>query len=135
MTIIPYVSFPGNAAEAMKFYHECLGGDLFIQTIGESPMAAQFPREMHNSVLHSTITKNGVLQLGASDVDGGGALTSDGTVALSLTCDTRDELEKCYSHLSAGGEATRPLHDFFAGTIGAAKDKYGKNWMFYCEKK
>lgn len=132
MTIIPYASFTGNAAEAMKFYHQCLGGELFIQTIGESPMAEQFPAQMYNNVLHSTITKNGVLLLGASDVDGGGTITSDSSVALSLTCDTRDELERCYNHLCNGGEATRPLHDFFAGTIGAARDKYGKNWMFYC---
>ena len=38
-----YIGFNGACREAMNFYKDCLGGDLFIQTIGESPMADKFP--------------------------------------------------------------------------------------------
>lgn len=41
-----YIGFNGVCREAMNFYKDCLGGDLMIQTIGESPMAAQFPPSM-----------------------------------------------------------------------------------------
>ena len=40
----PYLNFPGNCRLAMEFYRECLGGELFLQTVGEMPeMAVQMP--------------------------------------------------------------------------------------------
>ena len=41
-----YLRFNGKCREAMTFYQACLGGELTIQTVGESPMAgpgAAFP--------------------------------------------------------------------------------------------
>ncbi len=55
-----YLTFSGNCREAMRFYQECLGGELQIQTIGDSPMAAKMPKKMKNYILHATLT-NGVL--------------------------------------------------------------------------
>lgn len=49
-----YLTFNGNCREAMTFYQECLGGELFMQTIGESPMAEQMPLPMKESILHAT---------------------------------------------------------------------------------
>jgi hypothetical protein len=31
----------------MSFYKACLEGELWLQPIGDSPMAAQMPAEMH----------------------------------------------------------------------------------------
>ena len=40
----PYLNFDRNCREAMNFYKDCLGGELFLQTVGEMPeMAAQMP--------------------------------------------------------------------------------------------
>ena len=30
--------FDGNCAEAMSFYHGCLGGDLVLTRLGDTPM-------------------------------------------------------------------------------------------------
>ena len=30
-----YLTFNGNCREAMQFYTDCLGGELYLQTIGE----------------------------------------------------------------------------------------------------
>jgi PhnB protein len=38
-----YLRFNTNSREDMEFYRDCLGGDLKIMTVGESPMAAQMP--------------------------------------------------------------------------------------------
>lgn len=127
-----YLFFNGSCREAMTFYKDCLGGELTLQTVGESPMAAEWPAEAQNSVLYSTLT-NGGIQLFASDGDGSDSKQNNGTF-LSLTCDTKEELENSFSSLSAGGVVVRAPHDFFAGTMAVLIDKYGKNWMFYCEK-
>ena len=48
-----YAGFNGNCHEAMTFYKECLGGELTMQVIGESPIAGQFPAAMQDKILHS----------------------------------------------------------------------------------
>jgi len=36
----PYLNFDNNCREAMNFYKDCLGGELFFQTVGEMPAMA-----------------------------------------------------------------------------------------------
>ncbi len=35
---MPFLLFDGNCAEAMTFYHKCLGGELTITKLKDSPM-------------------------------------------------------------------------------------------------
>ena len=52
-----YLTFSGNCREAMNFYKSCLGGELTLQTIGESPLGDKMPPQMKDSILHSTLIK------------------------------------------------------------------------------
>ncbi|NML38481.1 VOC family protein [Chitinophaga sp. G-6-1-13] len=124
-----YLNFDGKCAEAMKFYQSCLGGDLFLQTVKDSPMAKDWPAHKQELVLHGSITKGPLLLL-ASDM---GENPSGNNICISLTCDTSEELVEAFEKLSAGGERTRPVHDFFAGKIAALKDKYGFDWILYSQ--
>ena len=54
-----YLTFNGNCKDAMTFYKECLGGELVLQTIGESPMAEKMPPQMKEYILHSSLTNGG----------------------------------------------------------------------------
>lgn len=125
-----YLSFDGNCREAMTFYRDCLGGELTLQTVAESPMADQWPPQAQESILHATLL-NGSLMLMASDMGGPGKLVRGNTISLSLTCSDEDEIESCYANLSVGGQTTRPLHEFFGGIIGLLTDKFGMNWLLY----
>src|SRR5215831_18386655 len=42
----PYLKFNGNCRQALEFYKYVLGGQLGLQTIGDSPAAGQFPPAM-----------------------------------------------------------------------------------------
>jgi len=132
-TINAYLVFDGNCAEAMTFYHECLGGDLVIQTVKDSPMAKEFPPAMQTTVLHSTLTNKNAVLMG-SDMISDGTFNEGNGMLLSMTCDNSDELGSLYEKLSAGGDRTREPHDFFAGRMAALKDKYGKYWVLYADK-
>ena len=44
----PYLTFNGNCREAMHFYRGISGGELNLQTIGESPMAVKMPAPMQD---------------------------------------------------------------------------------------
>jgi len=129
-TINVYLVFEGNCREAMTFYQQCLGGDLVLQTIEESPMADQWPPAMQQSVLHSSLT-NESLVLYASDMGLPGGNTEGNTVLLSLNCSSYEELDDFYEKLSAGGIRVREPHDFFAGRMAVLTDRFGKGWMFH----
>ena len=66
-----YLTFNGNCREAMNFYKECLGGELVLQTIGDSPLSEKMPAKMKDSILHSTLTKDNLVLLGSDMVDEG----------------------------------------------------------------
>ncbi|KAA2243256.1 VOC family protein [Chitinophaga agrisoli] len=130
--INPYLSFSGNCREAMSFYKDCLGGELTLQTVAESPMADQWPAALQQGVLHAALIKNGVLLLG-SDMPSpdGDALVNGNAVALSLTCATPEEMDTFFEKLAAGGQVIRAPHEFFAGKIAALKDRFGMSWILY----
>ena len=73
----PYISFPGNAREAMEFYERVLGGTLTVHTFGEfgsqdSPHA--------DKIMHSMLeTDRGFTLMGAD--------TAPGMVAVELLYD------------------------------------------------
>jgi PhnB protein len=130
-----YLTFNGNCREAMQFYQQCLGGELMLQTIGESPVADKLPAQMQESILHSTLTK-GPLVLMASDMVGDKGLLKGNNVSLMLNCSNEEEIKKIYSQLSAGGEATHPLENSFWGALfGDLVDKYGNQWLLHFDQK
>jgi PhnB protein len=130
-SIHSYLTFNGNCREAMNFYKKCLGGELVLQTIGESPMADKMPSKMKESILHSKLTK-GDLILMASDMVGENGLIKGNAVSLMLNCNSEEEIKTYYVNLSADGQATHPLEISFWGALfGDLTDKFGNHWLLH----
>lgn len=128
-----YLNFNGHTREAMTFYKECLGGELVLQKIAESPMAAQMPSEMGNHILHSTLKNDGILLM-ASDMMGRNIVNGN-SVGLCLNCSSEEEINRFFEALSRDGKITHPLHQSFWGaTFGHLTDKFGVNWMLNYSK-
>jgi PhnB protein len=128
-SIHPYLTFNGNCREAMHFYRESIGGELRLQTLGDSPMCSQMPEPMKQSILHSTLTK-GALVIMASDMVGENGLSKGNSVSLMLNCSSEEEIKTYYARLSAGGKPTHPLQDTFWGALfGDLTDKFGTHWL------
>ncbi len=124
-----YLNFNGQCREAMTFYQECLGGELILQRVAESPMAAQLPATAGANILHSTLTRDGLVLMG-SDMIGAG-LKKGNEVGLCLNCSSSEEINTVFHKLSAGGVVKMPLHQSFWGaTYGELTDKFGMHWMF-----
>lgn len=127
--IISYLNFDGIAREAMTFYHQCLGGELIMQKVAESPMAAQLPSEMGSKILHSSLTRNGLVLM-ASDMMYNKTITGN-NIVLCLHCSSEEELQSFFCHLAEGGIVTEPLQQTFQGaTMGKITDKFGIHWIF-----
>ncbi len=135
MTIYSYLTFNGNCREAMTFYKECLGGELTIQSVGESPLSEKMPEQMKDCILHATLSKNAMVLM-ASDMVGEKGLIKGNNISVSLNCKTEEEVKSCYAKLSAGGVANHPLEDSFWGALfGDLTDKFGNHWILNYNKK
>ena len=130
-----YLNFNGNCREAMTFYKEALGGELTLQTVEGSPMESQCPSAMKHHILHSTLTKKDLVLMG-SDMIGPEGFIKGNTIALSLNCNSDDEINTYFSNLSAGGQILHPLaKQFWGATFGVLNDKFGIRWMFNYDKR
>ena len=127
--IIPYLTFNGNAAEALDFYSKALNGEIvFKQTFGDSPMES--PEDQKNKIMHASF-KAGDLNFLVSDTMKGQAATLSSNLSLSLDFKDVESIDKTFAALSEGGKVTMELQDTFWGAkFGMLTDKYGFNWMF-----
>lgn len=128
-TIYSYLSFNGNCREAMVFYKKCLGGELSLQTIGESPLSETMPAKMKKYILHAVLSNKEFVLMGTDMVSESGLLKGN-AVSLVLTCSSEKEIRECYKKLSQGGEQTHPLENtFWNALFGGLTDKYGNTWI------
>lgn len=129
----PYIGFDGNCREAMTFYKDCLGGELTMQTVDESPMAAQMP-EMKGKIMHSALMKDEKSVLMGSDMTDPGMNPKGNTISLCINCSDKEEIETFFGKLSVGGKVEHPLKEEFWGTFGDLTDKFGIRWMLNLDK-
>ncbi len=126
-----YLTFNGNCREAMKFYHECLGGKLAFQTIGESPMSEKMTEKIKGYILHATLLKDDLI-LQATDITDEPELIKGNSVSLLLVCSSEKEVRSLYKKLSSGGKQTQPPKiNFWGAMFGNLTDKYGHHWLLY----
>jgi PhnB protein len=130
-----YLTFNGNAAEALAFYAKALGGKvIFSMTFGESPMGAETPDAYKGKIMHATLEARGH-QLMASDMPPGMPFEGHKGFSLSVQGNTVDEGKKLFDALAEGGKVTMPYGpQFWAVGFGMLTDKFGVSWMVNCEK-
>lgn len=127
--IVPYLTFKGNAGEALAFYSKALNGAvLFQQKFGDSPM--EVGPEYKDKIMHATF-KAGDLTIMASDENAENTVSLGNSVNLSLNFTDIESIEKIFKALSEGATVTMPLQDTFWGArFGMLTDKFGFHWMF-----
>nr|WP_296064370.1 VOC family protein [uncultured Actinoplanes sp.] len=123
----PYITFDGNAREAMEFYHSVFGGDLRINTFGE--FGADDPA-LADKVMHAMLTSPKGYMLMASDTAPGMTVTPGSTISISLSGDPGEGLEDVWDKLADGGTVHMPMEKQMWGDVyGQLTDRYGINWM------
>ncbi|QGF23092.1 VOC family protein [Raineyella fluvialis] len=123
----PYLSFHGQAREAMEFYHSVFGGELTFSTYGDFG----FEGGPADGIMHSTLKGDG-FDLMASDTPPGMPHQEGSSISLSLAGPKADEdrLRGWFEKLCEGGKVTMPLEEQMWGDLyGACTDRYGLNWM------
>ena len=124
----PYISFDGNAREAMEFYQSVFGGKLDVSTFKDFQAPVDAADE--NLVMHSVLeTDTGLVLMGA-DTPEKMRYQEGARISLSLNGEDEAELKGYFEKLSAGGTVTQPLEKAVWGDwFGMCVDKYGLNWF------
>ena len=131
----PFLLFNGNCAEAMTFYKSCLGGDLTLIKLRDTPMKEQFPAEKHDRIIYAQL-KNSQIDFSATDWMASPRLEprQGNTFSIYLTGKTYDELKPVFDKLAVGADRdTRTfmeLNKAPMGVYGQFTDKYGVSWIF-----
>jgi len=128
----PYLNFNGTCREAMTFYQACLGGELMLQAVADSPVASHLGAEDQPRIMHSALTVSDMLMLFAADVMSVHSPVNDSSsVHLCLNCHSEEQIDALFAKLGEGGTVTTPLEMmFWGGKFGALTDKFGKPWLF-----
>lgn len=130
---VPYLSFNGNAKDALNFYKDVFNGETTeIQTFGEADFPT--PPEADNRVMHAKF-KKGNLFLMASDSFPGHEITEGNSISLVLEAESEEEIQNLYDKLSQNGSVLMELQDTFWGAKYAkVKDRFGISWNLNYQK-
>jgi PhnB protein len=123
----PYVTFAGNARQAMEFYNGVFGGKLTLNTFGE--YGTDDP-ELADKIMHAQLETDGGFTLMGSDPAPGSDVTLGTNVAVSLSGDDADQLRGYWERLSQGGTVDVPLEkQMWGDEFGMCVDRFGVRWM------
>lgn len=128
---IPYLSFDGNCAEAMRHYENVFGGKIkSITSYGDSPFADQMPPECADKIMNAQLELPGGGLLYAGDCPPHVQSNGIHGVGLALNFGDVDEAEKIFDRLAEGGGVTMPFAPtFWAEKFGMVSDKFGVEWL------
>lgn len=123
----PYLSFDGDARQAMEFYQSVFGGELHMNTFGEFG-ASQAPEA--EQIMHAMLESDNGLVLMGSDTPPGMTFDPGSRISISLSGADGDELRAYWQRLSSSGTVGVPLEkQMWGDEFGMCVDQFGVTWM------
>ena len=132
--INPYIHFNGNAEEAFNFYKSVFGGEFAMvarfkdMDMGDHPI----PESEANKISHIALPIGKHSLLMGSDTPSfmGTHNENENRSKISISAESKEEADRIYNGLSAGGQVEMPIQDSPWGSyFGMFRDKYGFEWM------
>lgn len=127
----PYLNFDGKCEEAFNFYKSVFGGEFtYLSKIGDID-SDNFPEEDKDLIMHVSLPIGNDILMG-SDISTAmrSQYKSGNSNYISVSPDSREEADRLFNELSAGGEIEMPMEEMFWGDYyGSFKDRFGIWWM------
>ena len=123
----PYLTFDGNARQAMEFYASVFGGNLAVNTFAEFGAAGSPDADR---IMHAQLETDAGYTIMASDVTSDMQFEPMAGLSVSLSGDDADRLRGYWDKLSTDGTVTMPMQQQAWGDeFGMCVDKFGVPWM------
>jgi PhnB protein len=131
--IVTYITFNGNTEAAFDFYKTALGGTITnLQRFSDYAHGGKLPEADQKKIMHIALeAPDNVKLMGNDHLDYmGGPFNAGNNFSLSFHPDSKEQADKLFNSLSAGGTVTMPMSvapwgDYF----GMFTDKFGIKWM------
>lgn len=133
----PYLNFNGNTEEVFNFYKSVFGGEFaMLMRFGDTPGCEDMPETEKNGIMHVALPIGASVLMGTDVPKSMEQVTAGTNMSISVNVGSREEADRVYNGLSAGGKATMPMNDMFWGDYyGMLTDKFEIQWMIsYSEK-
>src|SRR5687768_13271240 len=131
--INPYINFNGNAEEAFNFYKSVFGGEFARIMRFKDLSSAEFPvtEKEANKIMHIALPIGGNILMGNDVPEFMGRVAEDENRSkISISAESREEADRLFNGLSAGGNIEMPIGDSPWGSyFGMFRDQYGIEWM------
>ena len=131
--INPYINFNGNAEEAFNFYKSVFGGEFAMIMRFKDMSSPEFPvaENEANKIMHIALPIGKNILMGNDVPESMGRVNeNENRSKISVSAESREEADKLFSGLSAGGSIEVPIGDSPWGSyFGMFRDKYGIEWM------
>jgi PhnB protein len=140
-SINPYLIFNGNCEEAFLFYQSVFGGAFpYIGKFKDMPSTegnSVLSEEDGNKIMHVSLPiGNGSVLMGSDSNAASGDVALGQNISLSINAESKEEADKLFNGLSAGGNVSMPMNQTFWGAyFGMFTDKFGVNWMVNFDEK
>ncbi|MFY1679576.1 MULTISPECIES: VOC family protein [unclassified Streptomyces] len=123
----PYLTFDGDARQAMEFYERVFGGDLTLHTFGS---LGEMEATQADKIMHGALeTPSGFTLMGA-DTPPGMRRSQGNSQSVCLNGDDETELRGYWDKLSVGATVAVPLEKQNWGDVyGMCTDRFGVPWM------
>ncbi|MFD7065265.1 VOC family protein [Streptomyces sp. NPDC059906] len=123
----PYLSFDGDARQAMEFYEQVFGGTLSLNTFGSFGMSDSPKAEQ---IMHGMLETSSGFTLMGADMAPGQEHRPGNNFSVSLSGDDEAELRGYWDKLSADGSVDVPLEKQMWGDVfGMCRDRFGISWL------
>ncbi|MEU5366486.1 VOC family protein [Streptomyces sp. NPDC005925] len=123
----PYLSFDGDARQAMGFYKDVFGGTLALHSYGDY---GQADAPNADKVMHAMLETPTGFTLMGSDAPPGVEHSAGNNFSVSLSGDDESELRGYWEKLSERGTVNVPLEKQMWGDVfGMCVDRFGVPWM------
>ncbi|THF53436.1 VOC family protein [Flavobacterium supellecticarium] len=138
--INPHINFNGNAEEAFEFYKAAFGGEFskIVRFKDFKNPEFQISKNEENKIMHIALPIGKSNVLIGNDVPEflGKVNENENRSKISISAETKEEADKLFSSLSAGGAIEMPISDSPWGSyFGMFRDKYGIEWMINFDPK
>ncbi|MFA7326203.1 MAG: VOC family protein [Candidatus Kapaibacterium sp.] len=132
--IIPYLTFNGNAEEALNHYKSVLGGEIVsISRFKDAPPmeGVEMTEESLNLVMNAAYVINEYITIMVSDGHPSfDEIPFGQNISLAITAESKEEADAFFTGLSEDGIITMPIEEtFWNAYFGMCEDKFGVNWM------
>lgn len=133
-SINPWINFNGNAFEAFTFYKGVFGGDFAKVVRFKDLASAEFPvpEKEENKIMHIALPIGNSSFLVGNDVPEvlGQVNERENRSKILLRTESKEEADRLFDGLSAGGEIEGPMGDSPWGTYaGMFRDRFGIEWI------